>query len=128
MAQRPAGSPSQSPVAAAEELVDEDRQQQGRWGPGRAADLHRLVEKKAAGRYGSFQASGGGSRLPDGSGNSSGYVLDETGAVHYFVLGWDDKRHRLKLTDRDPVEDPEEATGWEGDPEYLDARKAAGSV
>lgn len=66
---------------------------------------------------------GEGKRLPDGSEDVSGYVLDELGRVFFFWLGWDDECQGVTFSEWEAVE-PE--PDWTSIGEYRRARQALG--
>jgi hypothetical protein len=80
--------------------------------------LHRLVRDRGLRRYGLFFVTQEGRRLPDGSEDASGYVLDESGRTFFFWLGWD-AHHGPTFTQWEQVE-PEPA--WMESAEYRRAR------
>lgn len=83
--------------------------------------LDRLIRSKGISRYGIFASVGEGSFFPDGTEDSSGYVIDERGRVFSYWTAWDHERGCLAFDEWKRVRDPHDQ-----DPEYLAARKAAG--
>ena len=84
--------------------------------------LHELIRDRVDQRYGVFDVTGEGRKLPDGSEESSGFVITAEDRVFFFRLGWDHVNGRPTLTTWEEDElDPE----WD-DVEYRRARKAAG--
>jgi hypothetical protein len=88
-----------------------------------AVVLHRLTRDCGLRRYGLFCVTQEGRRLPDGSEDASGYVLDESGRTFYFWLGWAPQHHSLAFTEWEQVE-PDPA--WPDSSEYQPARVEAG--
>lgn len=86
-------------------------------------DLHRLIRDQGLKRYGVFFITGEGIRLPDGSEDASGYVIDDHGRVFSFWLDWDYDRQGVTFTEWEQVEPEPE---WNEDAEYRQAREAAG--
>jgi hypothetical protein len=86
-------------------------------------DLERLITDKGLKRYGLFLVSGEGRRLPDGSDETSGYVVNQDRRVFYFWIAWDAERRRAAFTEWEEVE-PE--PDWADDSEYHEALAAAG--
>ena len=77
-----------------------------------------------ASRYAFFSTSGEGRYLPGTKvEESSGYVIDELGRVHFFWFGWDSDRAEPGLTRWRP-ETP--APDWDDDSEYREARARVG--
>jgi hypothetical protein len=88
-------------------------------------DVDRLIRERGLRRYGLFLVSGEGRILPDGSENASGYVVDQDGRVFFFALDWDAGLRRVSFTQWEQVDAAAEAD-WDDDPEFQQARKAAG--
>ena len=86
-------------------------------------DLHRLIRDQGLRRYGVFLVTGEGKILPDGSEDASGYVVDEAGRVFFFWLDWDDQLEGVTFAKWKSIEPDAD---WEDEPEYLEARRAAG--
>lgn len=86
------------------------------------ATLHRLIRDRGLERYGLFFGTVEGKRLPDGSENASGYVVDDRGRVYFYWLDWDDRHNEAAFTDWEEVR-PE--PDWSGEPEYRRACEAA---
>jgi len=86
--------------------------------------LDRLVAEKGLGRHGFFATTDEGERAPDGSGPSSGYVVDECGRTFFFRVEWTAgmRDGRITLWKEDAVSD---ATGPVSDEERR-ARAEAG--
>jgi hypothetical protein len=91
--------------------------------PTPAEDLHRLIRSEGLKRYGTFFVTGEGKRLPDGSENGSGYVIDEQGRVFSFWLDWDHERQETVFTEWAEVHSE---SNWPESAEYQEARAAAG--
>jgi hypothetical protein len=89
------------------------------------ADLERLIRERGPARFGIFHASGEGRLLPGGSENGSGYVVDERGRHYFYWLDWDVERAQLTLTRWQELQ-PSDFTDLQDDPEYREARAAAG--
>jgi hypothetical protein len=89
----------------------------------RKALMANLLEELGISRYGLFAVTSEGITMPEGSETASGFVLDATGQTYAFWLEWDDDKHRPAFSRFQPVR---LETNWESDPEYQDARKAAG--
>lgn len=92
--------------------------------------LRRLLEKQGLepGGYGLFFVTGEGTFLsmkaPGGPIEEiSGYVVDKTGRISSFWLGWDEQLGAPALVEWEPVE-PE--PNWAGESEYQRARQDAG--
>jgi hypothetical protein len=85
--------------------------------------LDRLIRARGLERFALFMLSGEGTTLPDGSEALSGYVVDPTGRVYSFWLGWDDEHREPALTEW-AEEQPE--SDWLSNPEYRRAREALG--
>lgn len=85
--------------------------------------LHLLIQGRGLRRYGLFFVTQEGRRLPDGSEDASGYVLDETGRTFFFWLGWDEGHHSLTFTEWEQV-DPDPS--WMESAEYHRACEQAG--
>jgi hypothetical protein len=92
--------------------------------------LHRLIQGQGLteGEYALFFVSDEGQSLPVGPTEgcveeASGYVLDKTGRVFSFWLGWDPGLEEGAFTAWREV-DPE--PHWSTDPEYRRARKRVG--
>ena len=82
-----------------------------------------LEEHLAPGSYATFFVTGEGRELPGGGEDASGYVIDTTGRVFSFWLGWDPRQRRAALTEWEQVE-PE--ADWAAEPEYRRAREKLG--
>src|SRR5439155_13002880 len=89
------------------------------------ADLERLIRERGLARFGIFHSSGEGQLLPDGSESGSGYVVDECGRHYFYWLDWDVGRARLALTRWQKLQ-PTEFADLQDDPDYREARPAAG--
>lgn len=88
----------------------------------------RLIRERIAPsvRYAFFFTSGDGRLLPGTAvEESSGYVLDDAGRVHYFQFGWDAAAGVPALTQ---WETEEPSPSWERDAEYRRARERVGLV
>ena len=87
--------------------------------------LRRLLAARGIERFGVFSDIGEGTRLPDGTEDVSGYVVDDRGRVFFFWTGWDAARGEVALeTWHEIAPKP----GWEQSAEYRAARRAAGLV
>jgi hypothetical protein len=85
--------------------------------------LDRLLRERGIDRYGLFLVSGEGRILPGGVEATSGYVVDEAGAIHFFWMDWESTRNRINLTRwHEVAPDP----AWLDEPEYCLALEAAG--
>lgn len=92
--------------------------------------LHELIRRKGleTGEYALFDVTGEGKLLPmsqpgDEVEEASGLLLDRSGRVFAFWLGWDEERQEATLTDWEEV--PVEPH-WCSDPEYQNARRRVG--
>lgn len=85
--------------------------------------LGALLRGRGLRRYGVFLASGEGKMLPDGSESESGYVIDESGSVHFYWLDWEAQSGGPFLKVWEKVSP---SPNWSGQPEYHAAREAAG--
>ena len=85
--------------------------------------LDRLLAEKELGRCATFFETGEGTPLPDGLEKMTGYVIDATGRVHWFVLDWDPTRRTVALTDFKAVEIK---PSWGDVAEYRHAREMVG--
>jgi hypothetical protein len=83
-----------------------------------ANDLHRLIRGQGLKHYGLFHVTGEGRRLPDGSEESSGYVLTDDRRVYFFWLTWDSQHEHVTFSEFKEV--PFEPA-WEEDEEYHEA-------
>src|SRR6188472_1437875 len=81
--------------------------------------LDRLVQEQRIGRFAYFFLSGEGVFYPDGTEESSGHVIDESGRTYAFWTGWDAARGAVTLSQWDAV-DTEPA--WLQSAEYRRAR------
>ena len=88
-----------------------------------ATRLDRLIKEQGLKRYAVFLVSGEGKRLPDGSEDASGYVIDELGRVFFFWLGWDGERQGATFSEWEQVESEPD---WARIGEYRRARRAVG--
>src|SRR5215210_7633461 len=85
-------------------------------------DLHRLIRDEGLRRYGLFFVTGEGKRLPDGSEDASGYVIDGHGNVFSFWLDWSPEHQAVAFSEWRQVEaEPD----WSDSAEYREARRAA---
>jgi hypothetical protein len=90
---------------------------------GQGDTLERLVRERGLARFAFFLLSGEGTRLPDGSEELSGYVIDERGRVFSFWLSWDEELGEPFLSEWE-AETPE--SHWTENAEYRRARGAVG--
>jgi len=88
-----------------------------------ARALGELVPPRVHGDYEIFFATTEGIKLPSGGQETSGYVLDATGHVYWFYLGWDPERAAPALTEWEQVP-PEK--DWARTREYREARRKLG--
>jgi hypothetical protein len=85
--------------------------------------LRHLIREQGIGQYALFFVSGEGDETPDGVEEASGYLVDETGRVYSFWLGWDPRHGRTALTEWERVDpDPD----WIEEPEYRRALQTVG--
>ena len=85
--------------------------------------LHKLLREKGLERYALFFLSSEDNQLPGGLEETSGFVIDDRGRIHYFWMGWDDEQGSVALTKWKRAT-PE--THWRQSAEYRRARAAAG--
>jgi hypothetical protein len=85
--------------------------------------LDRLIHAKGIERYGLFFVADEGEFAADDSGASSGFLVDQSGRVFYFVVNWSPGQRNGVLTrwQEVPVE-----PHWQHDSEYTTARASAG--
>ena len=88
-----------------------------------ARALRRLVEGQGLGRYAFFFVTAEGDELPDGTEETSGFVLHDDGRVFSFWTGWDAARGEPVFTEWEQVE-PE--AHWMRSAEYRRARERVG--
>lgn len=88
-----------------------------------SATLRHLLKEKGITRWGVFFATGEGHTMPNGEEEASGYIIDPTGHIHSYWIGWDPDRRAPRFTEWE--ENPPEAH-WQNSPEYRAARQAAG--
>jgi hypothetical protein len=87
------------------------------------AVLDGLLSERVPGRFAVFFETGEGDFMPDGVEEMTGYVMDATGAVFWFELGWDGSRGAPVLTAFErATADP----SWDGLNEYREARESLG--
>lgn len=88
-----------------------------------ALRLRQLVEGRGLGRYAFFFVTGEGDEFPDGTEESSGFVLNEDGRVFSFWLGWDAARGAPIFAEWEQVE---AEAHWMRSAEYRRARERVG--
>ncbi len=84
--------------------------------------LDQLVAREVPGRYAFFFVSGEDEVYPDGTEETSGYVIDEQGQIHAFWTGWDAASGAMILEQWEQVE---EEPQWLQSIEYRRARSEA---
>lgn len=95
------------------------------WPPTRERTVvERLLAARGIRRCALFLTQREGLDLPGGLEAISGFVLDASGAVHGFWLGWDPARRDYVLAPFYPVDAP--ATQFAADAEYRQARRILG--
>jgi hypothetical protein len=83
----------------------------------------RLLAERVGARFGLFFVTGEGALLPDGSEETTGYLVDAAGRVFRFALGWDRRRNALVIDEWQQVEPP---ASWHDSDEYREALAEAG--
>jgi len=66
--------------------------------------LDRLVHEKGLGRHGFFFTTDEGEAAPDGSGVSSGFVINEDAKTYFFVVDWAAQMRDAILVEWEEVE------------------------
>ena len=102
--------------------TDEERHARSERSPG-PSSLDTLLGQRLGGRYARFFDTSEGIAMPNGEEEQSGLVLDESGRVFSYWLGWDSTLGAPALTVWEQVE-PEPT--WLEHDEYREARQALG--
>ena len=85
--------------------------------------LDRLVRQRGLERFGLFFVTDEGEPAADGSGESSGFVIDQDGQTFFFVVDWTAGQCDGMITEWEQV--PAEPD-WQRSAAYRRARVAAG--